>query len=134
MKQFLWNRHVSRYGRKCRTVTAVWLLALLLFTGCGGNQQSAAYIGEEEAKAIALEQAGVSAEEATFSYVELDRDDGQPVYELEFRAGDTEYEYEIHAETGRVLKAEHDILNRNDGKNSNTITDNKENGSAQSKK
>ena len=126
MNQFSENLCAIRRGRKCWTIATVVLLAAILFTGCGNNRQNTAYIGEEEAKAIALEQAGVTAEEASFIRMELDQDDGQPVYELEFRAGDSEYEYEIHAETGNVLKAEHDILNRNDGKSGQANQNNQE--------
>ena len=41
--------------------------------------------------------------------VELDRDDGYVLYEIEFRVGYTEYEYKIDAYTGAVLQAERDI-------------------------
>ena len=40
--------------------------------------------------------------------VELDRDDGVYLYEVEFKAGGMEYEYEIDAYSGAVLKAERD--------------------------
>lgn len=60
----------------------------------------------ENAKAIALKHAGLST--AVFEDVELDRDDGRLVYELEFKQGGMEYEYEIDAASGAVLKAEKD--------------------------
>lgn len=73
-------------------------------------RQSAAGTGtqitEEAAKAAALEHAGLSADAVSFRKVKLDRDDGQPVYELEFTENGTTYEYEIHAETGAVVKFE----------------------------
>ena len=40
--------------------------------------------------------------------VELDRDDGRYIYEVEFKAGYMEYEYEIDAYSGAVLQAESD--------------------------
>jgi len=57
----------------------------------------------EEAKTAALLHAGVKAEDARFIKVELDYDDGRAVYEVEFVSADTEYEYEISAETGDLI-------------------------------
>ena len=63
-------------------------------------------LSSEEAMAAALAHAGVSGTNATFTKTELDRDNGRTVYELEFYAGGTEYEYEVDAFTGVVLKSE----------------------------
>ena len=68
------------------------------------------YITLEKAQEIALTQANVKAEEAVFEDKEFDHDDGTPVFELEFTAGGNEYEYDIHAVTGKVIKAEHQII------------------------
>ena len=65
------------------------------------------YITLAKAKEIALNQANVSAKDAVFDDKEFDHDDGTPVFELEFTANGVEYEYNIHAVTGKVLKAEH---------------------------
>ncbi|WP_297871763.1 PepSY domain-containing protein [uncultured Oscillibacter sp.] len=66
------------------------------------------HIGMEAAKAAALRHAGVAAGDAWDMKCELDCDDGRYLYEVEFDAGGLEYEYEIDAETGAVLKAERD--------------------------
>lgn len=60
------------------------------------------YIGVERAKEIALSHAGVT--NATFESAELDSDDGIMVYELDFIANQIEYEYEIHAITGEIIR------------------------------
>ena len=65
-------------------------------------------IGEAAAKSAALQHAGVSESDASFVKVKLDEDDGIYLYEVEFQVGRTEYEYEIHASTGSILKAETD--------------------------
>lgn len=65
-------------------------------------------IGEEKAKQIALEHAGVSASKAAFTKVKLDWDDGKQVYEIEFYQKNQEYDYEIDALTGKVLEFDHD--------------------------
>lgn len=67
------------------------------------------YVGEEAAKSAAFRHAGVSAADAVKVKCELDEDDGVWLYEVEFEVGRTEYEYEIDAVSGAVLKAEKDI-------------------------
>ena len=62
----------------------------------------------EEAQAIALDHAGFTADQVTALRTHRDHDDRTPTYEIEFRVGRTEYEYEIHAETGRILDFDRD--------------------------
>lgn len=68
----------------------------------GGNTAVTAQITMEEAKEIALADAGVKAEDAVFSKEKLDLDDGMSVYEIDFAANDVKYEYEIDANSGDV--------------------------------
>ena len=69
----------------------------------------------ESAEAIALEHAGVPAEAALYLRTEPDREDGVPVYEVEFAVphpdgtGYLEYEYTIHADNGTILEYETDF-------------------------
>ena len=67
------------------------------------------YITLEKAQEIALAQANVNAADAVFDDREFDLDDGTPIYELEFMAGGYEYEYDVDAVTGQILKAEHNM-------------------------
>jgi uncharacterized membrane protein YkoI len=64
------------------------------------------YIGEEKAKSIALESAGLSESEVTRTKVKFDRDDGKTVYEVDFHNGRMEYEYEIDAVSGAILESD----------------------------
>ncbi|MBE6704088.1 MAG: hypothetical protein E7583_02385 [Ruminococcaceae bacterium] len=66
-------------------------------------------IGEERAKKIALEYAGLSEKDVIFERTELDRDDGIVKYEISFKQGRTEYDVDIHAYDGRILSFEKDI-------------------------
>ena len=66
-------------------------------------------IGYAKAKSIALNHAGVSENEAYDMDIELDDEDGILVYEVEFKSGNMEYDYEINAATGAILKHETEI-------------------------
>ncbi len=66
------------------------------------------YIGKDAAKAAALAHAGLSESQVSKIRCELDREDGRVVYEVDFKNGGMEFEYEIDAENGSVLKYEKD--------------------------
>ena len=66
-------------------------------------------IGYAKAKSIALNHAGVSENEAYDMDIELDNEDGILVYEVEFKSGNMEYDYEINAATGAILTHETEI-------------------------
>ena len=63
-------------------------------------------IGYAKAKSIALNHAGVSESKAYDMDIELDEEDGKLVYEVEFKSSGMEYDYEIDAATGTILKQE----------------------------
>ena len=62
-----------------------------------------AYIGEEKALSIALENAGLTQDALVYSQVHLDADDGIMKYDVEFFLDNKEYDYEIHAVEGTIL-------------------------------
>lgn len=63
----------------------------------------------QEAEAIALAHAGLTAEQVKHLRSEFDLDDGVAQWEVEFRVGQMEYEYTIHAETGEILEWDKEI-------------------------
>ncbi len=71
-----------------------------------GTSGSTSCISVDEAKAIALEKAGVSASDVTFKKAKLDKEDGVMVYEVEFYQGQMEYECTISASTGAIIEFE----------------------------
>lgn len=73
------------------------------------DSKNQSLISEEEAKAIALKDAGVSENEVTKIRVKLDDDDGIQEYEVEFYVGNKEYDYDINASTGEILKKDMEI-------------------------
>ena len=83
------------------------LLLSALLAGCGASAQSgaqAAYVDMETAKAAALSAAQVETADASFTKVELERDDGVAYYEVDFTdAAGQRYEYAVDALTGTVI-------------------------------
>ncbi len=65
-------------------------------------------IGLAEAKDIALEDADLREKDVTFVRTGADYDDGRKVYEIEFYTNKGEYDYEIDAETGKILDFDYD--------------------------
>ncbi len=65
-------------------------------------------IGEAAARAAALAHAGVREADAFEWDVDRDYEDGRLEYELEFKAGNLEYEYTIDGSTGAILEYEMD--------------------------
>ena len=70
-----------------------------------GQASDSAYIGVEAAKSAAFAHAGLDAAQVTMGEVDFDYEDGRMVYELEFYANGAEYEYDIDASTGAVVKS-----------------------------
>ena len=84
-----------------------------------GNASSKQYIGEDEAKNIALIHAGVN--NPSMLHIEFDLDDGIMVYDVEFYSGNAEYDYEINAVTGVIIEYNKgfDEVNNNANNSSN---------------
>ena len=66
-------------------------------------------IGYAKAKSIALNHAGLNENQAYDMDIELDDEDGKLVYEVEFKSGNMEYDYEIDAASGAILKHETEL-------------------------
>ena len=64
------------------------------------------YIGGEKARDIALDHAGYKSSEVYDLEYELDRERGVVVYDVSFDAGDYDYDYEIDAVTGEILRSD----------------------------
>lgn len=114
--------------RKASLVLTLALL-LLVFAGCqrnvsnsdraaSGTQSSAidtkaasaeAKLTAAEAEKIALEHAGFTAEQVSQLHTEQDLTDYIPHYDVEFHKDNYEYDYEINAQTGQILKSEKEL-------------------------
>lgn len=66
-------------------------------------------ITREEANKNALSHAGISAENAERFQSTLEWEDGRQVYEIEFDYSGYEYDYEIDAKTGEIVKFDKEL-------------------------
>ena len=80
------------------------ILALVMVLTLAAGAFAAGRLTKDEAKKIALDKAGVTAAEATFTKARLDYDDGREEYEFEFFANGREFDIDVDADTGRVVK------------------------------
>lgn len=102
--EFYFNKFEYSYEINAKTGAVVkvekdWL---------GTNVPSGEYIGEKAAKDIAFADAGVKEADAKRVTVKFDFDDGIAKYDVEFHADGYEYDYEIEAVNGSILKVDRD--------------------------
>ena len=63
---------------------------------------------KEEAEKIALDHAGLAADQVQRLRAELDYERGKPEYEVDFRVDRWEYDYDIDAQTGEIRSCDKD--------------------------
>ncbi len=90
---------MRRYKRLTTALLAA-ALAAGIATGCGASGRD---IGQDEAKRIAFEDAGVSESDTSRLKVEKDRDDGVLQYDVQFSVDEKEYSYDINGANGEIL-------------------------------
>lgn len=120
--------------KKLFLILPVLVLILGMFTACGmggdnnangvtdttGNAQQRDMLGEpmntaatdritaEQAQQIALDYVNLKADQVSGMRVHYDVDDGIQEYDVDFFYNGLEYEFEIHAKTGKVISFETD--------------------------
>ena len=62
-----------------------------------------AAVTEQQAKDIALRQAGVNPASVSYIQVHQDWDDGRQEYDVKFYVGRTEYSCDVDVQTGRIM-------------------------------
>lgn len=71
-----------------------------------GTASQSGYVGVDAATQTALTHAGVQQTQLDYLEADYDYENGRMVYEVEFGVSGVEYEYDIDAATGSVIKAE----------------------------
>ncbi len=74
------------------------------------KDKNAGSVTMEKAKEIALKKAKLSEKDGSWTKEKVDKERGRTVYELEFVSGNTEYDFEIDAESGKILEYEKDSV------------------------
>lgn len=102
------------------------LPALLSLSGCGqttesaaakpaaqpapaSQQQGAADISTDNALSIALNYAGVSADQAYNVKIDRDKDAAIPVYDVEFETNDIDYDVEVDMHSGDIVSSDYEV-------------------------
>ena len=101
--------------RKVLLITLISIFSITLI-GCStttnntnnnntNTNNTSKYIGDAKAKQIALSDAGLKENEISDLSVEFDNDDDndKTIYEVGFKNGQQEYDYDIDATTGKIL-------------------------------
>ncbi len=70
-----------------------------------GNSSDKKYIGKEKAKSLALAHAGVNANNIFDYDCELEYENGKMIYEIDFNFNNYEFEYDINAVNGAIIKS-----------------------------
>lgn len=88
-----------------------------------GEAYTGEYIGYESALAAALSHAGLDSSQVSGTEVEMDCENGVIVYEVDFKYGGQDYEYEINASTGEIMVSDVDVDDDQDDNDSDDDTD-----------
>lgn len=74
--------------------------------GTDNSMNLMAGITAKDAVKAALEHANLTEAQVSDVDVDLDRDNGKLIYEVDFNSGNTEYDYDVNAETGEIISAD----------------------------
>ena len=113
--------------KKAFLVKVIGILLAIIAIGAGAAYAGSVVsrnnlISQDAAENFAIVDANVSRDNVSSLHSHLERDQGRYVYDVEFHVGDIEYEYEILAQDGSILKKRIDNEARNNGTLSNTFS------------
>ena len=92
----------------------ILIIGAIILGSIGFSTSALAAISEQQAKDIALKE----AQGGQITKFKLDKENGKMVYEIKVINGNVEKEFDIDAETGAILKAEHE---QKGSKNNNSV-------------
>lgn len=111
MKRFFETPKRAALSAVCITLLALFAVgAVFTAVSITGFSFSGKEITLERAKEIALADAGIMDSEAVFTKTKQEMERGVSMYEIEFYAGNTEYEYEINGTAGKIYSKSKETL------------------------
>ncbi|MCC8101411.1 MAG: PepSY domain-containing protein [Clostridiales bacterium] len=96
--------YLNLTGKAILSITCAAMLTLSCSQITQASEQSSVVIGAEAAQNFAFADVGVDPLSVESVFTEYDYDDGDFLYDVDFTVEDTEYEYQIQAYDGSVLK------------------------------
>ena len=76
------------------------IMLLCVLAGCGDDSD---IISQEKAMSIALEDAGVSADQISDTHIHIMEQNGEPCYSIHFNVGSTAYSFMVSVSTGKIV-------------------------------
>lgn len=118
------------FGTPKKTAISIICIAALLILIGGGTVFAVniiarnTSIGEKKAQLLAFEDAGIESVSAEAVHTQFDFEHGTFVYEIEFVADGTAYEYDVKASDGTIIKKETEIVSlaQKHGEDNNQIS------------
>ncbi|MFV0431985.1 MAG: PepSY domain-containing protein [Alphaproteobacteria bacterium] len=80
------------------------IIAIFLLLSFSPSLAFAQQISASSAKRIALKDAGVTSKSIRDYDLDIDRENGRKVYEIDFKYKGREYDYKIDANSGKILR------------------------------
>ena len=96
-------------------------MAAGVMAGTGITTMAAEKLTDAQAKEIALADAGLTADQVTFDRIEIGTEQGASVYEIEFKTGSMEYDYDVSVVDGEIVEESWEI--RRPSASGNQISD-----------
>ena len=90
-----------------------------------GSASTSKYISIDNVKDIVFKHAKVENKNVTNLEIEYDYENGNMIYDVEFHCNNIEYDYEVDAVSGKILKIEIENNNNNNNSNNKYLSKNK---------
>ena len=88
--------------------TAIIAALMIMICGCAACFAEQKTITQEEALKIALDYAGLKEDQITLTKSHKYRDNGGPIWEIEFYSNGVEYDFDVDMLNGQILEADQD--------------------------